>query len=249
MNRPAFLLAAGFLLASMLTTSAPAAATSDADRTPVRTSLQADVIDDALATVNALADGALNVTDRPLPDPCAAIDANGVEANPCCYGPGTAFVCCGEFIVSELGGSTRWTDPFPGPGAWGYNKNPVQLAATSIIPGAASLWKENPGVGEGNATSEGVEFVAAWVACEGFTSPSASIRVLSDNANRVFVNNSPVGQCGTWGQHSNCFSSAQGYVVPILPYPQANTIRIHVMNAAGNNWATNPAQVAYRVDF
>lgn len=231
MNRPATLLAAAFLLATTLSASAPASASGAApDLPPVD-----DLRDQAVAAANS--------TGLPVNGPLPGTGLAGP------IGP-IYPVSCGRSIVSQAGGSTRWTDP-DGPGASGLNQDPVQLAATTPIPGAASLWKENPGVGEGSSTSDGVEFVAAFVVCP--VGPNQAVygdvQVLSDNANRVFVNNALVGSCGVWGASANCFGAPQGYLVPLLPYPEANTLRVHVMNAAGNNWNANPAQVAYRVDF
>jgi hypothetical protein len=233
MNRPAFLLAAGFLLASMLTTSAPAAATGDGPA--------ADVPPKVAEALNTTAAAASSVASD-----VAAVGANVLDTV-CGVAPVSVLHCCGEFIVSEPGGSTRWSDD-DGPGAIGLNDNPIQVSATSLIAGAARLWKESPPVGEGSATDDGVIFVTSWLACPDDDLPQAFIRVLSDNANRVYLNNQPIGTCGVWGQHADCFNSPQGYLEQISPYPNANTLRIHVMNGDGDGFG-NPATVAFRVDF
>jgi hypothetical protein len=247
MNAPAILLAGGLLLASMLS-SAPASADSRPDSPGAA---QPGPVEEILDTLEALATGSIGKVDNttselredvPVVDPCDVVIAPPVDPVP------PRKLCCGEFVLTEPGGSTRWSDP-DGPGATGINEDPVLISATSLIPGAAKLWKEDPGVGEGSATGWGVEFLISWVACPSPHGLPAVIRVQSDNSNQVFLNNQPVGACGTWGMHSNCFGAVQAYSATMLPYPLANTLRVHVMNGAGNNWVTNPAFVAYRVDF
>lgn len=179
---------------------------------------------------------------------------SGVVVNPGLVNNGTivgAGGCCHETLVSAPGGSTEWTYLDTTAAVWGLNLPSVSAGPnggwTGVPAGATPIWKEAggsvPGTNPGNAIW-GVEFVRGFVTCMSIPEVT-TLTVATDNANLVYVNNQLVGSCGSFFAANpgpdNCFSTAQQYTVTLLPYPQANTIRIHVQNEG----TTTPAMASY----